>query len=126
MGHLQWPEYPARVTNLQFALPIDNTLEDVRSGGTSMIDLTSGSGSGARPGGPGWREPRCRPARLSIVLRYTYESHHPSYRMVIASTSCSRDDLVTALLGNRHPVPRPIDCRQGARTNRFLRWLAAR
>ncbi len=77
---------PTRVTNLQFAMPIDNTLEDVSLGGTSMIDPTSSGSGNQLPdlvalGGENTQVPAG--ATLPIALRYTFEDHNPNYRMVV-------------------------------------------
>ena len=81
------------VTGLRFALPLDNTLEDVRLGGQSMIDPTSA--------GPGSQVPDLvalggdhsqvlAGATLPILLRYTWEDDSPLYRLSVSfDTGCT-------------------------------------
>jgi len=81
---------PVRVTNFEFARPMDNPLEDVRLGGESLIDPTKRDSGNPLPdlvalGGENTQVPGG--ATLPILLRYTFEDHNPNYRMVIVFDS---------------------------------------
>jgi len=71
---------------MEFALPLDNVLEDVRLGGESMIDPTAAGSGNQMPdlvalGGE--HSQVLAGTTLPILLRYTWEDENPLYRLAV-------------------------------------------
>lgn len=76
-----------RLSDLNFEIPVDNSLEEVVLGGLSLIDGGSGGEAGSVPQlvGLGGEHTRILPGSTApLLLRYTWPDEGSGYRLVLA------------------------------------------
>ncbi len=74
-----------RLIDLQFEVPIDNTLEDVLLGGLTLIESGAPEGGAPRLVAMGGEHTRIPPGTtVPLLLRFTWPDQNPGYRLVIS------------------------------------------